>query len=102
MFETKSVRILYIEDDATTAYRFRQKLEQAGYVVDIADTAEAGLKMFQATQYDVIAVDQDMPVQHGLETIRLLSRPGPLPPTIVVSGPGGEKAVVEASCGDGV
>ena len=29
MSETKSVCILYIEDDVTTAYRFRQKLEQA-------------------------------------------------------------------------
>ena len=92
----KPIRILYIEDDADTARRFKQKLEQAGYVVDIADTGEAGLEMCQSTAYDVVAVDQDMPVQPGLETIRLLSRPGPMPPTIIVTGPGGERAAVEA------
>jgi PAS domain S-box-containing protein len=96
MSASKSIRILYIEDDADTARRFKQKLEQAGYVVDIADTGEAGLEMCQSTAYDVVAVDQDMPVQPGLETIRLLSRPGPMPPTIIVTGPGGERAAVEA------
>ena len=96
MTRAKSVRILYIEDDLTTARLFKQRLEQAGYLVDLASTAEAGLEMFQATKYDIVAVDQALPVEHGLETIRLLSRPGPMPPTIIVTGPGGERAAVEA------
>ena len=96
MAESKPVRILFIEDDLTTANLFRQKLEQASYVVDLAPDAQVGLQMFQTTHYDVVAVDQNLPVQHGLETIRLLTRPGPMPPTIIVTGPGGEKAAVEA------
>ncbi len=96
MTDSKPIRILFIEDDLTTAHLFQQKLEQAGYMVDLATTAQAGLELYQTITYDVVAVDQNLPVQHGLETIRLLSRPGPMPPTIIVTGPGGEKAAVEA------
>ena len=86
MSASKPIRILYIEDDADTARRFKQKLEQAGYVVDIADTGDAAAK----------DVGEHAAVQPGLETIRLLSRPGPMPPTIIVTGPGGERTAVEA------
>lgn len=96
MAKSKPIRVLFIENDPNTAHLFQQKLEQAGYEVDLAATAQAGLNMFQATGYDIVAVDQNLPAQHGLETIRLLARPGPMPPTIIVTGPGGEKVAVEA------
>ena len=76
MSESKPIRIIYIEDDSDTGHRFKQKLEQAGYVVDVASSGETGLKMFQTAGCDIIAVDQDMPIQPGLETIRFLSRLG--------------------------
>ena len=52
--------------------------------------------MYAAGGYDVVAVDQTMPVYDGLEVIRILASQGYLPPTIMITGTGNEKIAVEA------
>jgi diguanylate cyclase (GGDEF)-like protein/PAS domain S-box-containing protein len=89
-------RILYMEDDPGLARLFQKRLERAGYIVDIAHDGEEGLAMYEASSYDVVAVDQAMPVQTGLEVIRIMASRGPLPPTIMVTGTGSEQIAVEA------
>jgi signal transduction histidine kinase/DNA-binding response OmpR family regulator len=96
MSELEPVRILYMEDDVGLARLLQRKLEQAGYVVDLAHDGEEGLAMYEAGSYDVVAVDQNMPVHDGLEVIRVLASRGPLPPTIMVTGGGDEETAVEA------
>ena len=75
---------------------FKKRLEQAGYVVDLASDGEQGLAMYAAGSYDVVAVDQVMPVCSGLEVIRTMVAQGPLPPTIMVTGTGSKEIAVEA------
>jgi diguanylate cyclase (GGDEF)-like protein/PAS domain S-box-containing protein len=89
-------RILYMEDDPGLARLFQKRLERAGYIVDIAHDGEEGLAMYEAGSYDVVAVDQAMPIHTGLEVIRIMASRGPLPPTIVVTGTGSEQIAVEA------
>ena len=89
-------RILYVEDDRGLARLVQKRLGRAGYAVDIAHDGEAGLAMYAAGSYDVVAVDQAMPVHDGLEVIRILASRGPLPPTIMVTGAGNETVAVEA------
>ena len=96
MPNTKPIRILYMEDDPGLARLFQKKLERAGYPVDIARDGEEGLAMYHTGSYDVVAMDQAMPVHNGLEVIRILASQGPLPPTIMVTGAGSEKIAVEA------
>ncbi len=96
MSESKPIRILYMEDDPGLARLFKKKLERAGYVVDLARDGEEGLAMYAAGSYDVLAVDQAMPVHDGLEVIRNLASRGPLPPTIMITGTGDEQIAVEA------
>jgi len=96
MSKSKAIRILYMEDDPGSARLFQKRLEQAGYVVDIARDGEEGLAMYEAGSYDVVAVDQTMPVHDGLEVLRFLASGGPLPPTIMVTGTGNEQIAVEA------
>jgi len=96
MAESKPIRILYMEDDPGLARLFKKRLERAGYVVDIARDGEEGLAMYEAGSYDVVATDQHMPVQTGLEVIRILAARGPLPPMIMVTGTGSEQIAVEA------
>ena len=96
MTESKPIRILYMEDDPGLARLVQKKLERAGYVVDLARDGEEGLAMYAAGSYDVLAVDQAMPVHDGLEVIRTLASQGSLPPTIMVTGTGSEKIAVEA------
>lgn len=94
--ETKTIRVLYMEDDVGLARLLQRKLEHAGYVVDLATNGEEGLSMYEDGTYDVVAVDQNMPVHDGIEVIRILSSKGPLPPTIMVTGTGDEETAVKA------
>ncbi len=96
MSKSKAIRILYMEDDPGSARLFQKRLEQAGYVVDIARDGEESLAMYETGSYDVVAVDQTMPVHDGLEVLRFLASRGPLPPTIMVTGTGNEQIAVEA------
>ncbi|MEW5960782.1 MAG: ATP-binding protein [Chloroflexota bacterium] len=97
MSELRGARILYIEDDTVTARLLKDRLEQAGYQVDIAGNGQQGLEMCRSRNYDVIAVDQNLPARSGLDTIHLIAAtPGPFPPTILVTGPGHEDVAVEA------
>lgn len=96
MSNTQPVRVLYMEDDGGAARLFQKKLERLGYVIDLAGNGEEGLAMYQSGAYDVIAVDQRMPVYDGIEVIRYLAERGSLPPTIMITGAGDEKVAVEA------
>lgn len=96
MSGSKSVRVLYMEDDRGVARLVQKRLERAGYVVDLAHDGQEGLDMYEAGSYNVVAVDQVMPVYEGLEVIRRLALKGPLPPTIMVTGSGDEMTAVEA------
>jgi signal transduction histidine kinase/DNA-binding response OmpR family regulator len=85
-----------MEDDPGLARLLQKKLERAGYVVDIAQDGAEGLAMYDAGVYDVMAVDQSIPVREGLDVIRTLAARGPLPPTIMVTGTGNERIAAEA------
>jgi signal transduction histidine kinase/DNA-binding response OmpR family regulator len=96
MSEQKTVRILYMEDDIGLARLFQKRLNRAGYQVDLAANGAEGLAMYAAGQYDVVAVDHNMPIYDGLEVIRCLAERGPLPPTLMITGAGNEKIAIEA------
>jgi diguanylate cyclase (GGDEF)-like protein/PAS domain S-box-containing protein len=96
MSESRPVRILYMEDEPGLARLFQKRLERAGYVVDIACNGEEGLAIYEEGSYDVVAVDQAMPIHTGLDVIRIMASRGPLPPMIMVTGTGSEQIAVEA------
>ncbi len=90
------ISILCMEDDPDIARLIKRRLEQAGYAVASAADGKEGLAMYYAGTYDVLAVDQHMPMCDGLDVLRELATRGPLPPTIMVTGTGSEKIAVEA------
>lgn len=92
----QNVKVLYMEDDRGEARLLQKRLEQKGYIVDLAYDGEQGLTMFENDSYDVLVVDQSMPVCSGLEVIYTLSSRSILPPTIMVTGAGDEEIAVEA------
>jgi two-component system, sensor histidine kinase and response regulator len=94
--KSEPVRVLYMEDDIGLARLLKKKLEREGYSVAIAQDGGEGLSMYAASPYDVVVVDQNMPVHDGLEVIRILDARGPLPPIIMITGAGNEKIAVEA------
>ena len=96
MDQSRPIRILYIEDDPGLARLVQKRLERVGYAVDIAVDGEEGLAKYAADSYDVVFVDQSLPVHDGLQVIRILASRGPLPPMIMITGTGDEKVAVEA------
>jgi signal transduction histidine kinase/DNA-binding response OmpR family regulator len=92
----RPVRILYMDDDEGVAVLFKRKLERLGYNVDLAGNGEEGLSLYDRNRYDLVAVDQRMPIHDGIEVLRMMTTRGELPPTIMITGAGDEKVAVEA------
>ncbi|MBN1255378.1 MAG: diguanylate cyclase [Deltaproteobacteria bacterium] len=96
MTKHESIRILYIEDDPGLARLVQKRLGRVGYEVDIAADGEEGIAKYEADSYDLMFVDQTLPVYDGLEVIRKLGSQGVLPPTVMITGTGDERVAVEA------
>jgi PAS domain S-box-containing protein len=96
MAQSAPIRILYIEDDPGLARLVQKRLGKRGYTVDIASDGEEGLAKYQAGSYDLLFVDQTLPVYDGLEVIRILGSNGSLPPIVMITGTGDERVAVEA------
>ncbi len=96
MAPSPSIRILYMEDDPGAARLLQKRLNRLGHSVDIAGDGEEGLAKWSQDDFELLAVDQDMPRLTGLEVIRELAARGPLPPTIMITGAGNETIAVEA------
>jgi diguanylate cyclase (GGDEF)-like protein/PAS domain S-box-containing protein len=94
--QSQPIRILYIEDDPGLARLMQKRLGRAGYTVDIASDGKEGIAKYHADPYDILFVDQSLPVHDGLEVIRILGSNGALPPTIMITGTGDERVAVEA------
>ena len=63
------MRVLAIEDDALNRRVVRDMLSVAGVGMDEADSAELGLRMIDADDFDVVLMDLRMPGMDGLEAI---------------------------------
>lgn len=92
----KAPRVLYIEDDHGLALLLKKRLERQGFAVDLAVNGEEGLRLFDPTSHDVIAVDQNMPGLDGLDVIKTLTSYDPIPPIVMITGNGDERVAVEA------
>ncbi len=85
-----------MEDDAGLARLVQKRLAPLGYQVSIARDGEQGLEMYAAEEYDLLAIDYNMPVYDGLQVLNHLAAEGPLPPSIIITGTGSEALAVEA------
>jgi two-component system sensor histidine kinase/response regulator len=92
----EALHILYMEDDPGLARLVQKQLGRANHVVHIAQDGGQGLAMCASGDYDLLLIDQNMPVHDGLEVIRSLAAQDALPPTIMITGAGSEIVAVEA------
>lgn len=90
------VRVLYMEDDPGAARLFQKRLSRLGYQVDVAPDGESGLELYRTGRYQIVAVDQRMPIMDGLQVLQTLASQGNIPPVIMVTGAGDEQVAVQA------
>ena len=64
--------ILLIDDDTTDCNFIKNILNQAGYIVDIAEYGSEGLQLIQSRSYDCILLDLFLPDMSGLDILENL------------------------------
>jgi two-component system OmpR family response regulator len=64
------MRVLVVEDEVRLAGLLRKGLREEGLLADVAVTGEDSLWMAEATPYDVILLDVNLPGIDGFETCR--------------------------------
>jgi len=97
--ETRTVRILHVEDDQTVAGVIKETLESEGWQVETcADAVQALERIASDAHYDLLLLEYELPGLNGIELLQqaraLAHRRGI--PVIVLSGAAVEQAVMRA------
>lgn len=68
----QTMRILFVEDDGTTADYILKGLRQEGHVVDYVANGREAMGLAMSDGYDVIIVDRMLPGLDGLSLVKAL------------------------------
>ncbi len=84
--------LLVVDDSLTTRTLEQSILETAGYDVEVAESAEEGLRKAAQHQYDLFLVDIEMPGMNGFEFVTTVKANPQLQhiPCILVTSKSGE------------
>jgi len=82
--DAPACRMLVIEDDAGIRLLLAQALSE--YDLEMAESGEAGLKIFAEGRWDVILVDFTMPGMNGVEVAAAIQETHPDMPVILMTG----------------
>lgn len=88
--------ILLIDDDRAFRTVTSSLLEDEGYQVDVAESAETGLKLLQEKPYDLVLSDMKMEGMDGLEFMRQLKARFPKLMVMMITGFASVDSAVEA------
>ena len=89
--------ILVVEDEAHLAEGLRFNLEAEGYQVNVVDTGEAALELFEADKprFDVVVLDVMLPGKDGFTVISELRKAGQYVPTLMLTARGHPEDVLK-------
>ncbi|HEU5453440.1 MAG TPA: sigma-54 dependent transcriptional regulator, partial [Terriglobales bacterium] len=89
--------ILVVDDEAGIRQSLKGVLEDEGYKVAVADSAEAGLEMLAKRAYDLVLLDIWLPGMDGLEMLEKLRASDDGPEVLMISGHGTIETAVRAT-----
>lgn len=78
-------KILLVEDDSTLSFIVQDALTREGFDVVCAPNGDAGLKLFQESNPDIIVADVMMPRMDGFEMVRRIRLMAPLVPVLFLT-----------------
>jgi DNA-binding response OmpR family regulator len=80
------MRVLIIDDDASVGAAIQMILVREGCDTVHAPDADAGIRAFESSRFDLVVVDLFMPGMDGLQMITEFRRRAPTLPVLAVSG----------------
>ena len=80
------MRVLVIEDDASTAQSLELMLKSQNFNVYTTDLGEEGIDLGKVYDYDIILLDLNLPDMSGFEVLRRLRGSKVKTPTLILSG----------------
>ena len=80
------MRVLIVEDDATTAAGIKMMLAKENFICDTTDLGEDGLEIGKLYDYDIIILDLILPDIDGYEVLRRLRAARVRTPILILSG----------------
>ncbi len=89
--------ILVVEDEQHLAEGLRFNLEAEGYQVNVVDTGEAALELFEegGPRFDVVVLDVMLPGKDGFTVISELRQAGQFVPTLMLTARGHPEDVLK-------
>jgi DNA-binding NtrC family response regulator len=82
----KPARILIIDDDENIRKVLQTILEDEGYVIDTADTAQKGIQKSEKSFFNLALIDVRLPDMEGIELLTKLRETKPKMRKIIVTG----------------
>ena len=92
-----SHRIPVVDDERSIRDMLRMTLEYEGFVIDEADSGQAGLDRMRETLPDAVILDVKMSGLDGIETLELMRSSFPEVPVVLLTGHGSIETAVEAT-----
>lgn len=89
-------RILIIEDEASLRKTLARILQQAGFEVTSAESAEQGLDYLKTTTFDLVFTDLRLPGMAGLEALKRIQSTNPTIPVVLFTAQPDINSAVEA------
>ncbi len=80
------MRVLLIEDDASTAKSIELMLATEGFNIYATDLGEEGVDLGKLYDYDIILLDLNLPDMHGLDVLKKLRAAKVTTPILILTG----------------
>ncbi len=79
-------RILVVDDERIVCRAVKKVLENDGYEVDTALTAEDGVRLAKEKAFQMVLVDLVLPGMNGLQACKILKKSAPSMKVVLMSG----------------
>jgi DNA-binding response OmpR family regulator len=70
------MRVLVVEDEKKSASFIKNGLQEAGYVVEVSESASGGLTMAANSEFDLVVLDIMLPDGNGMDVARQMRNEG--------------------------